>query len=52
MNALQNLAMTLEEKQSVSSLFNRAVEDYVSVDVWLEFCQWKMTMLGELITLN
>lgn len=41
----QRVATTGEEKQSVVDLFDRAVQDYVSVDLWLEYCQFMMSMM-------
>ncbi len=41
----QKLAMSNEEKEKVGELFEKAVTDYVSVDIWTEYCQfilWKM----------
>ena len=43
----QSLAVSPEEKQGVIELYERAVKDYVSVKVWLEYCQF---MLGEVGT--
>ena len=37
---------TEEEKARLFELFERAVKDYVSVDVWLEFCQFSLCGLG------
>ena len=36
------LASTNEEKASVVGLFEKAVKDYVSVDIWLEYCQFSL----------
>ncbi|KAG1673486.1 Squamous cell carcinoma antigen recognized by T-cells 3 [Nymphon striatum] len=36
-----------ETKQAVIDLFNRAVKEYTSVDIWLEFCQFSIGKLGE-----
>ena len=39
----QKVATTEIEKKHVEGLFRQAVEDYTSVDVWLEFCQFSLT---------
>ena len=38
----QNLAGTEEEKNEIYKLFDRAVEDYLSIDLWLEYCQFSL----------
>ena len=38
-NDEQKIASSEEEKKFVSSLFETGVADYVSVDLWLEYCQ-------------
>ena len=38
----QNLAGTEEEKNKIYKLFDRAVEDYFSTDLWLEYCQFSL----------
>ena len=43
----KKIATTNEEKASVGELFEKAVKDYVSVDIWLEYCQfslWKVSI--------
>lgn len=35
--------MTPEEKAKLHDLFERAAKDYVSVDVWLEYCQFSIS---------
>ena len=42
----QRMATTPEEKQSVIDLFERAVQDYVSVDLWIEYCQFMMSLMN------
>lgn len=41
----QRMASTVEEKMSIIELFERATQDYVSVDVWLEYCQFMMSLM-------
>ena len=36
------LATTNEEKIAVGDLFERAVKDYVSLEIWLEYCQFSL----------
>ena len=36
------LATTNEEKIAVGDLFERAVTDYVSLEIWLEYCQFSL----------
>ena len=42
----QNLAASTEEKLKVFELFDRAVVDYLSVELWLEYCQFALCGLG------
>lgn len=42
----ERMATTPEEKQSVIDLFERAVQDYVSVDLWVEYCQFMMSLMN------
>ena len=42
----QKIASSEEEKKFVSSLFETAVQDYVSVDLWLEYCQASIGGVG------
>ena len=36
------LATTNEEKIAVGDLFERAVKDYVTLEIWLEYCQFSL----------
>lgn len=40
------IASTDEEKQAVEDLFEAGVGDYVSVDLWLEYCQHSISGIG------
>jgi len=40
------MATTEEEKKVVVDLFERGVKDYVSVDLWLEYCQFSIGGIG------
>ena len=40
------VASTDEEKQMVEDLFEKGVKDYVSVDLWLEYCQFGIGGIG------
>ena len=42
------IATTDDEKKAVLQLFDRAVNDYVSVDVWLEYVQFSIGMMQAL----
>ncbi|XP_018494202.1 squamous cell carcinoma antigen recognized by T-cells 3 [Galendromus occidentalis] len=42
-----DLCLDEEEKLKVLELFQRAVKDYTSVDVWLEYCQFGIGLSGE-----
>lgn len=42
----QKLATSEQEKKGIVELFERAVQDYVSVDVWLEYCQFSIGGIG------
>lgn len=46
-NDEQKMISSPEEKKHVESLFERGVKDYVSVDLWLEYCQFKMSNMGD-----
>ena len=37
-----NLAESEKEKQCIEELFDTAVKDYLSVDLWLEYCQFSI----------
>ena len=37
-----NLAESEEEKRCIQELFDTAVKDYLSVDLWLEYCQFSI----------
>ncbi|XP_067014696.2 squamous cell carcinoma antigen recognized by T-cells 3 isoform X2 [Anabrus simplex] len=43
----QKLAETDEEKAAVTELFEKAVKDYLSVDIWLEFAQFTIGCMGQ-----
>ena len=40
------IASTEEEKRAVEELFEKGVKDYVSVDLWLEYCQHSIGGIG------
>ena len=40
------LATTNEEKVAVGELFDKAVKDYVSIEIWLEYCQFSLWQLA------
>ena len=40
------VATSPEEKEHIESLFRKAVKDYTSVELWLEFCQFSLAQLG------
>ncbi|XP_043267085.1 squamous cell carcinoma antigen recognized by T-cells 3-like isoform X2 [Venturia canescens] len=40
------LAMTLEQRDSVTMLCERAIKDYLSVDIWLEYLQFSIGSMG------
>jgi len=42
----QKIATSEEEKKSVEELFEKGVKDYLSVDLWLEFCQFSIGGIG------
>ena len=42
----QRMATSPEEKRQVANLLNRAVKDYLSVDLWLEYCQFSLNGIG------
>ena len=42
----KNLAESEEEKCKIHELFNRGVNDYLSVDLWLEYCQFSIGGIG------
>ncbi len=42
----RGLANTDQEKERVFALFQRATRDYVSPDIWLEYCQFSLCGLG------
>jgi len=42
----QKIASTEEDKRMVENLFKKGVEDYLSVDLWLEFCQYSIGGIG------
>ena len=42
----KKLAESVEEKSKIYELFNRAVNDYLSVDLWLEYCQFSIGGIG------
>ena len=43
----QRLAASVREKENVSKLFEKAVEDYNSVKLWLEYCQFSLWQLQD-----
>jgi RNA recognition motif-containing protein len=43
----QNKAETDEEQDYVSSLYKKAVEDYISVDIWVKRVDWEHTVVLE-----
>lgn len=42
----KKLAESIEEKSKIYELFNTAVNDYLSVDLWLEYCQFSIGGIG------
>jgi len=42
----QKLISTHEEREKVNELFQRAVDDYLSVDIWLEYIQFSIGDMG------
>jgi RNA recognition motif-containing protein len=42
----QRLATSEEEKKAVADLMDRAVQDYLSVELWLEYCQFSLSNIG------
>jgi len=42
----QKIASTEEDKRMVENLFEKGVKDYLSVDLWLEFCQYSIGGIG------
>lgn len=40
------IAVSEEDKLFVEGLFNKSVKDYLSVDLWLEFCQYSISGIG------
>ena len=42
----KSLAESEEEKNAIYELFDTAVNDYVSVDLWLEYCQFSIGGIG------
>jgi len=40
------IAASDEDKEMVVGLFDRGVKDYVSVDLWLEYCQYGIGWIG------
>ena len=45
-NDERKIASSEEEKKFITGLFVKAVEDYVSVDLWLEYCQFCIGGIG------
>ena len=45
-NDEKSLAESEQEKLAINELFDTAVKDYVSVDVWLEYCQFSIGGIG------
>ena len=45
-NDEMKVATSMEEKKAVEDLFERGVKDYVSVDLWLEYCQFSIGGIG------
>ena len=45
-NDEQKIASSEEEKTFITELFKKGVEDYVSVDLWLEYCQFSIGGIG------
>ena len=43
----QRLATSVQEKENVSQLFEKAVQDYNSVKLWLEYCQFSLWQLQD-----
>ncbi|PSN43747.1 hypothetical protein C0J52_06406 [Blattella germanica] len=41
-----NLATSNEERKNVVELFERAIQDYLSVDLWLEYAQFSIGNMG------
>jgi len=42
----QKIATSEEEKRMIEELFDKGVKDYLSVDLWLEFCQYSIGGIG------
>ena len=42
------MASTLEEKTNILKLFERAVSDYVSLDLWLEYVQYSIGLMDSI----
>lgn len=42
----QKIATSDEEKKMVEELFEKGVKDYLSVDLWLEYCQYSIGGIG------
>jgi len=42
----QKIATSEEEKKMVVELFEKGVKDYLSVDLWLEYCQYSVGGIG------
>jgi len=40
------IAVSEDDKKFVEELFNKGVKDYLSVDLWLEFCQYSISGIG------
>ncbi|XP_054717886.1 squamous cell carcinoma antigen recognized by T-cells 3-like [Uloborus diversus] len=43
----KNIASTPEQKEDVVKLFERAIKDYASVSVWLEYVQFSIGNIGD-----
>ncbi|XP_071037200.1 squamous cell carcinoma antigen recognized by T-cells 3 [Parasteatoda tepidariorum] len=43
----KNLATTKEQKENLTALFQRALKDYSSVQLWLEYCLYSIGNIGE-----
>ncbi|KAK7595131.1 hypothetical protein V9T40_001564 [Parthenolecanium corni] len=43
----KKIAATPKEKEHVKNLFERALQDYLSIDVWLEYVQFSIGLIGD-----
>ncbi|KFM73371.1 Squamous cell carcinoma antigen recognized by T-cells 3, partial [Stegodyphus mimosarum] len=47
LNDEKTLAVTSEQKEHLTQLFERAVKDYAAVSIWLEYVQFAIGKIGE-----